>query len=275
MYRPSLKENAKPSAKVLKMLKKTLEQNENRAFSDEEVYEVAEFMYKFSRMAIELVSDERDWKNKLKEFPNGYEFKEKGYQCRLCGGGGEEGMWYDKYGLKCLHCQKAVESGLIPGELTGDAESFYSELDLEYYFNVNSKHRTVWMNKGIIKARDISFYNDISKRYKRLFLMSDNVGFLPPKEMLRFSDTVIEEREGEMIEHHLRWYQCCDPFEYLKEFRIMKYLRPKKVNEESNKTKKTENSQPAEKLCAPVAFPLNFQHMPYPTKKRKAKRKKT
>lgn len=130
------------------------------------------------------------------------------------------------------------------------------------------------MKKGIIKARDIPCHDNLSLRYKRIFLMSDNQGFLPPKEMLQFSDTMEEEKDGEIIEHHLKWYQCCDPFEYLKEFRIMQFLIPKANNQVPEKENTVKKPVPEEKVCNPVAFPLNFQHNPHPTKKRKAKRKK-
>lgn len=218
-----------------------------RDFSDKEVLEVAELMYKLARLSLDLVLDEEEWKAKLDNHPKGYVFEPKGYSYRLCQGGSEVGMWYDKYGLKCMHCQKAVESGLIPGELTNDHESFYTDYDLKSFFNVHGKALTQWIRKGIIKARIIPHFDSPRSKYLRLFLIADNYGFLPQKEMLRFWDTMEEEVDGKLYERHLKWYQCCDPFEYLKDYKIMDYLRSTDAE-----------NPPTEQEAKPKNLNLNF-----------------
>ena len=261
-----------PAAR-LKEIKLGLEKEHGRDFTPKEVSDVAELMYKLARLALDQVMDEAEWKQKLEGNPKGYAFEPKGYSCRLCNlGGSDVGMWYDKYGLKCMHCQKAVESGLIPGELTGDHESFYTDYDLKSFFNVQGKALTQWINKKIIKPRIISRFGDPSAKHLRIFLIADNYGFLPQKEMLRFWDTVEQEVDGQVYERHLKWYQCCDPFEYFKDYKIMNYLR--RTDSESPPTEQdAQPKKPKQEFCSQSAFPESFVNKRYLTKRR-AKRKK-
>ncbi len=260
------------SAPKLAKIKAILEKANGRELSDEQVLETYEFVCKLAEIAVDQATKDAEWEAKLDKNPGGYAFELKGYTCRLCGdGGSDDGMWYDRFGLKCMHCQKAVESGLIPGKLTGDRESFYTDYDLEHFFNVGSKALTLWLRHGIIKARIIPRAGKPSVKHKRVFLMIDNVGFLPPKEMLRFSDVAFEEVEGERYEHHLKWYQCCDPFEYLKDFRIMQYLRP--TDPANPPTQQTlRRASPKKTYCNQTTFPRSFVNKRHATKT-KAKRK--
>lgn len=59
-----------------------------------------------------------------------------------------------------------------------------------------------------------------------IFLLSDHKGFLPPKKMLQFGDTISETHNGKEYNVTLRWHQSCDPFDYLKDYGIIQYLRP-------------------------------------------------
>jgi len=265
----------RPSAATLKKIKLKLEEIHHREISESEANKVSDFLYLMADMSVGQLLKEEKWKSKLKDFPKGYAFETKGYTCRLCWDGGSDvGMWYDQYGLKCMHCQKAVESGLLPGELTGDHEGYYTDYDLKSLFNVDGKTLTRWLKGGIIKARNIPRFDNPGYRYKRLFLMIDNKAFLPPKEMLKFSDTATEEIDGKTVEHHLKWYQCCDPFEYLKDYQIMKHMRrtdPKNPPLQQEVKRKA----PEQKLCSPTTFLTSFENKYYRTKKRRVKRKKT
>lgn len=90
--------------------------------------------------------------------------------------------------------------------------------------------------------------------------------------MIRFSDTMIEEVDGKQYERHLKWYQCCDPFEYLKDYAIMGYLR--RTDAENPPTRyEIERKIPEAEVCRATKFPESFINKKYKTK-RPAKRKK-
>ena len=273
MRSKSLFNRTKPSEVLLKRLKMGLESEHQREFTDEEVDEVARFLYLFADIAVRQLLDEEEWKSELVGQPDGFAFEPEGYTCRLCGGGSSKiGMWYDQYGLKCMHCQKAVEAGLIPGELTGHRDDYYSDWDLSYLFNVDPKTLKAWISEGVIKARTIPWFNEPSKNYKRLFLVEVNEKFLPPKKLLEIGQTLTEEVGGETIFHQFKWHQCCDPFEYLKDYQIMNYMRMTEA-EQPPKLQKTKEEKPKERLCKPITFPFSFGNSHY-SLKRKTKRKR-
>lgn len=60
--------------------------------------------------------------------------------------------------------------------------------------------------------------------HSRIFLIKDNKGFLPPKDLVE-SKMVKETREGKDWFHSEPWYKFVDPFEHLKDYEIMDYMR--------------------------------------------------
>lgn len=263
-------EEDKSNKKHFKMAKKVIDEANGIDATEEQVHGVLHFMRRLAQMQVDHFLAEADWDAKLKEFPAGYHFKETGYCCRTCGHGASgENSWYDKFGLKCMACQKAVDAKIIPGELNRDKELFYSEAELSIYFNVSGKPLRDWIKKGIIKCRVIPGLTG-GTHYK-VFLMRDNKGFLPPKEMLHIGGMEKEVIDGKewMVSHP--WYHYVDPFVYLKKYRIMQYLQPKAAPV----------SGPVEQVAAaevkvPVCNPCSFPGIPESAarvKKRKAKRK--
>jgi len=68
--------------------------------------------------------------------------------------------WYDKWGVKCLVCQHAIDKGEIPASLAKNDDNWYRKYDFEHYFNV--KHQTLqkWIREGVIKERTVSKYGE-------------------------------------------------------------------------------------------------------------------
>ena len=192
--------------------------------TEEDAGKVLDFMDKMVRLAMDQYHREAKWEAELQDHPEGFVFDESGYGCRICGSGTKEG-WYDRFGLKCQLCQKAVDQGIIPGEVTRDATLYYNEYELERDFNLAGKALTEWLRQGILKARTITGSNGRSRHY-RIFLLEDNAAFLPPKAMLECHESVEIERNGETWQRPLRWYQCQDdPAGYIKAYGIARYLK--------------------------------------------------
>ncbi|MFA6158352.1 MAG: hypothetical protein WC763_01875 [Candidatus Paceibacterota bacterium] len=179
---------------------------------------------------------------RLRQNPKGFHLEGAGYTCFVCGDHTPEGdNWYDEHGIKCLVCQKAVDGGEIPASLASDKGSWYSKFDLEYYFNVKGQTLRKWLRDGIIRARTVSKYGE--GVHVELFLLEDNKGFLPPKDLVE-SKSVRQRKDGKDWTTVEKWYRLVDPREHLKGYGIMEHLRvvpPEEVKaREEAKKKETE-----------------------------------
>ncbi len=209
----------------------------------EEGHKYADEKYSWERLGKlmeEINEEEKAREEKLKENPNGFILEGVGRRCAICHNSSrEDGSWYDKYGIKCLVCQKAVDAGEIPASLAKDEDSFYTKYDLEHLFNLKGPALRKWVKEGLIKARNISRYGQ--GIHETIFLMEDNKGFLPPKKMLK-SHSVNEVKDGKTWTHMEPWYRFVDPFKHLKNYGIIKHMRvvppeEMKAREEEEKRK--------------------------------------
>lgn len=199
-------------------------------------------MEQMGKLAKEFEEKEQARAEKLEQNPKGFHLDGAGYTCFICGGSTPEGdNWYDKYGIKCLVCQRAIDKKEIPASLAKNKDSWYSKFDLEHYFNLKGPALRKWVKEGIIKSRTVSRYGE--GVHVELFLIKDNKGFLPPKKMVE-SQMVREKKDGEVWTHSEPWYRFVDPFEYLKGYKIMDYMRvvpPEELKKrEEEKAKKRE-----------------------------------
>src|SRR3569833_2735332 len=196
--------------------------------SEEQAEKVLDFMYKMAPIALSHAKRQIRRDNKLKLYPKGYSLSGKGFTCWLCHHGGDGKMWYERFGLKCMLCQRAVDQGIVPGEITQDDTLFYSEFDLGHYFNLKGKALREWIKKGLLKPRTITREDGKGKHYQ-VFLMSEHEGFLPPIKMMRIGGWVEDEEDGKKFYRTSQWYEHVDPFEYLKDYGIMSYMKYKEI----------------------------------------------
>jgi len=78
------------------------------------------------------------------------------YNCSICHASisGETG-WWDLNGEKCLSCQNAVQSGIVPSYVCTDRESWYSTYELINKFKITSSTISVLIREGKLKSRKI------------------------------------------------------------------------------------------------------------------------
>lgn len=168
------------------------------------------------------VEDQRRQK-KLEESPKGFHLDGIGYSCAICGNSAsQEQSWYDKWGIKCMTCQKAIDRKEIPASLAKNKESWYSKYDLERCFNLNRHVIKKWIKEGILKDRIVT--NDGIGVHYQLFTIKDNKDTLPPKKLVK-SQLVKEVIDGKEWFHSEPWYRFVNAKEYLKGYKIMDYLR--------------------------------------------------
>lgn len=205
--------------KQIKEFQKIFKEQYGEEISDKEAYESAHNLLGFVKTLYDIDLKDRERQLKLKKYPKGFHIKGEGYSCAICGNLiSNEQTWYDKWGIKCLTCQKAIDKKVIPGSIAKDKDSWYSKYDLKDHFNINSSAMKRFIKEGILKPRIIRY--DSGQPHVYLFLIKDNKNVLPPKELTK-SRIVAEEKDDGTWHHIEPWYKFVDPFEHLKGYKIM------------------------------------------------------
>lgn len=129
-------------------------------------------------MDIELREQRR--KLRLKDEPRGFHVDDGTYDCCVCRQGvtGDH-SWYDKHGLKCMDCQKALEKHQIPASVCKNKDSWYAMWEFEYYFGVKSATIRKFVRQGKLKMRTVP--REGGGTHLELLLIKDNIGVLPDK----------------------------------------------------------------------------------------------
>lgn len=166
---------------------------------------------------------EKQKEEKLKANPKGFHLEGAGYTCAVCGDGTPEGdNWYDKWGIKCLICQKAIDDGEIPASVAKNKESWYSKYDIEKRFNIKGPTFYKWVRKGIIKPRIITRYG--KGEHCQIFMLEDNKDILPPKKLTE-SQQGVEMIDGKEHRSTFPWYRFAGAREKVKDYKIMDHLK--------------------------------------------------
>jgi hypothetical protein len=229
------------SEEKIKEMKDLLEKQSGKEVTMAEATDAAYKLVGLVEICFEHTKKEFEWKRKLEESPKGF-LLEGGYSCSICKQGGDHcgGIWHDKYGHKCMTCQKSINRKEIPASVSTKEDEWYSAYDLESCFNLDRHVIKRWIKEGILKDRIIT--NDGKGVHFQLFLIKDNKDTLPPKKLVK-SQLVKEIIDGKEWVHSEPWYRFVNAKEYLKGYKIMDYLRivpaeEMKAREEAKKKKK-------------------------------------
>ncbi len=211
------------SKELVQKMKDLMEKESGKEVSLLEAEEAADNLADFAQLLFEIYQKEKQREKKLEENPKGFQL-EGSYSCQICGEGGTRngGIWYDKWSMKCMICQAAVDRGEVPGWVAKHHDSWYSKYDLESRFKITTPTLKRWIKEGIIKPRTI--VRESGRVHVQIFLVYDNRDFLPPKRLTK-SESVKEVKNGETWFRSEPWYRFVDPFEHLKGYRIMEYMR--------------------------------------------------
>lgn len=211
------------SREAIQEFKDLLEKKAGKEFTWEEASDSAYRLINLYKIVLDGHWEEEQRKEKLKEFPKGFPLDGVGYTCFICGQSTQAGEnWYDKWGIKCSTCQRAIDRKEIPPSLAKNQESWYSKYDLQSCFDLKRPTISSWIKQGILKARTLTY--DGKGVHFQLFLIKDNPDFLPPKKLVK-SELVKETRDGKDWYHSEPWYKFVDPHKHLKGYKIMNYLK--------------------------------------------------
>lgn len=208
---------------LIQEIKNSLEEEHGRDCSWEEAEKFHSDLERLAVIFHESYEEDHILKVKLMEQPEGFPVK-KGGTCLLCGSAtSAQNSWYDKYGLKCLPCQDAIKSELVPVSAISDKDSWYSKYDLETYFNLKGADLRKCVREEFLI--NCCVMNKGKKVHFELFLVSDNEEVLPPKELIESRIKKIS-RDGKTFFAAEHWYEFADEnlMSNLSKFRIVEIL---------------------------------------------------
>jgi hypothetical protein len=202
-------------------LKFELEHQYGREITWEDATQAYRTLEAHASVSLDVAKEEIRRQKLLTESPNGFHYDRPHCMCGICGEAAyAENSWYDKYGLKCITCQDAINQKIIPGAVTKDRSSWYSNNELERYFNISNKELKKYIKSGVLRDRVI--LTTAKKLHLQLFLLKDNKNVLPPKKLVK-PEIVMTKRNGEDYFTDASWYEVMDikSFEKLKRYKIV------------------------------------------------------
>lgn len=123
----------------------------------------------YVRLSYDIAQERYGWEQRLKAEPKGFAIESKGRSCCLCHTSVMGEVWYDKWGMKCMVCQDALNKKLIPGYVFKDTENskHVTASQLNWKFGLHQQTIKMLINKGKLKPR-------IIPKGITLFLRSEN-----------------------------------------------------------------------------------------------------
>lgn len=194
-----------PSKEYVEKLRKSIKDNYRVEYNDQEAYEAASNMMGLAEILIDSAEKELARERRLKKEPQGFHL-DGTYTCLLCHRHiSNEEIWYDKWGIKCLPCQKAIDEGVVPGFAVKEYDSHYSMWQLESKFGIKWQTARKLVRQGKLKARIVTLNG---KPYEYIFLRKENPQLIDPdrkssarksydKHQKKKNEAYIKEKEEE------------------------------------------------------------------------------
>ena len=130
----------------------TKSKKEETELSEEGLHNLVEYV----NLLIEMDQAEKNLERRLVDEPKGYAIMSEGRTCHGCGMMiyGQD-MWYDKWGMKCLKCQEALNKKVVPGYVFDDYknEKSINISDLSFKTGLHQQTLKKLVRQGKFKAR--------------------------------------------------------------------------------------------------------------------------
>lgn len=138
--------------------KKLCDKNGVAYDTDVEYREAAQNMLGLAELLLDIYRDQKAQELRLRDHPQGFAFPAEGRICPLCKYGISGDMWYDKWGMKCMDCQQALNKKIVPGYVfkDHDNERHITASQLSWKFNIKLQTIKKLIRLGEIKARVVS-----------------------------------------------------------------------------------------------------------------------
>lgn len=125
--------------------------------SDTEAKVEAQRLVDYVELVYEFAQRQAKRDAKLKDHPKGYPIDEQGvYMCLLCRRAiTNKNGWYDKYGFKCLDCQRALDKRAIPVTVMKNRKSWFADWQIYDEFGVHPSTVRKLIRQGHLHGRDL------------------------------------------------------------------------------------------------------------------------
>lgn len=212
------------SKEKIQEFKNLLEKEMGEEVSWEYATESAHNLANLIDLLMRLERKERERKHKLATTnPKGFSLEGQGYTCFICNNScSDEGMWYDKWGIKCRICQRAIDKRMIPASMAKYKDKWYSTYDIKDRFGITHHALKKFLAHGVLVSRDV--LTPSGKIHCQLFLLKDNKGVLPPKHLTDSVGIQTKGENGKVWISSEPWYCFKERHEAVKDYGIMKYI---------------------------------------------------
>lgn len=165
----------------IKEFKEIYKKEYGKELSDAEAAESANNLFNFVKLLYDQDKIDFYRQQLLKDEPKGFHFTDGGiYTCPVCHNNmSNENIWYDKSGMKCMLCQKALGKRMIPVSAIKNRDSWYSINDFDHYFGIGRQKIHKLVKEGKLKSRIVSGSN--GGVHYELFLIKENPDVLVKK----------------------------------------------------------------------------------------------
>lgn len=180
------------SQKEIEDYKQIYKKEYGKEISDEEAREAVQNLVRFADLIYELAMKDAMRKKRLEKEPKGFHLTDGVYNCLICYQTIEnEQTWYDKNGIKCMSCQKALDNNVIPQYVCKNRDSWLADWELKSKFGIHLATVRKMARENKLKARTI--YDENGGAHLQLFIIKEN-RFL--QEKLSTVDTKTAKRDN-------------------------------------------------------------------------------
>lgn len=137
--------------------------------TEAEYKEAARNLLQYVKLTYDLAREHYSWGQRLKKEPKGFTIPSEGRNCCLCHKSVFGEVWYDKWGMKCMTCQSALNKKIVPGYVFKDSDNnrHITASELSWKYGLHQQTIKKLINQGKLKPRIIP--NGIT-----LFVRSEN-----------------------------------------------------------------------------------------------------
>lgn len=173
------------SKKYVDELKDIYKKEHGKELSDGEAQEAADGLVGLVEIFWKMAEHKVQLKARLKKEPKGFPVESQ-HTCIVCYRSIDpQTGWYDHNNQKCLSCQKAVDTGLLPAFVCHHRASFFLSWELKEKFKIHPATARKLVRQGKLVARVVHIEQWNSDEY--VFLKKENPGLIERHNPVRKS----------------------------------------------------------------------------------------
>jgi hypothetical protein len=159
--------------KEIEEYKQIYKKEYGKEITDEEAREAGQNLVRFAEILYEQMKIDHFRKERLKKEPRGFHLTDGMYNCLICHQTIEnEQTWYDKNGIKCVSCQKALNDKVIPQYVCKNRDSWCADWELKDKLGIHPATVRKMVREKKLKARTI--YDENGRIHFQLFILKEN-----------------------------------------------------------------------------------------------------